>query len=128
MKPSSPGASSLRRRLTATERERLLTELDRSGFSAATFARERQLTYTTLCHWRRQRARGKPVAFAEVEIVPPPVVEAGWILHQMSWLYQWEAQLREERAGPVLTPRNWRKARQKPAGQAAQDAAARQKP
>ena len=28
--------------------------------------------------------------------------QAGWILHQMSWLYQWEAQLREERAGPVL--------------------------
>ena len=75
MKPSSPGASHTRRRFSATERERLLTELDRSGLSAAAFARERQLTYTTLCHWRRQRARGKRVAFAEVEFVPPPVVE-----------------------------------------------------
>lgn len=75
MKPSRPGACVHRRRFTATERERLLTELDRSGLSAAAFARERQLTYTTLCHWRHQRDRGKPVAFAEVEIVPPPVVE-----------------------------------------------------
>ena len=75
MKPSSPGASHTRRRFTATERERLLTELDRSGLSAAAFARQRQLTYTTLCHWRHQRARGKRIAFAEVEIVPPLVVE-----------------------------------------------------
>ena len=37
MKPSRPGASPQRRRLTATERERLLTELDRSGLSAAAF-------------------------------------------------------------------------------------------
>ena len=75
MKPSPPGASPHRRRFTATERERLLTELDRSGLSAAAFARERHLTYITLCHWRHQRARGKRVAFAEVEFVPPPVVE-----------------------------------------------------
>ena len=75
MKPSQLGASPQRRRFTATERERLLTELDRSGLSAAAFARERRLTDTTLCHWRHQRARGKRVAFAEVEIVPPPVVE-----------------------------------------------------
>ncbi len=75
MKPSQPGASPHRRRYTATERERLLTEFDRSGLSAAAFARERQLPYATLCHWRHQRARGKPVAFAQVEIVPPPVVE-----------------------------------------------------
>ena len=53
----------------------MLTELDRSGLTAAAFARERQLTYTTLCHWRHQRARGKRIAFAEVELVPPPVVE-----------------------------------------------------
>ena len=75
MKSSSHGASSQRRRLTATERERLLTELDRSGLTAAAFARERRLTYSTLCHWRRQRVRGKSVAFAEVEFVSPPVVE-----------------------------------------------------
>ena len=75
MKSSLSVASHTRRRFTATERERLLTELDRSGLSAAAFARERHLTYITLCHWRHQRARGKRVAFAEVEIVPPPVVE-----------------------------------------------------
>ena len=75
MKPSPPGASPHRRRFTATEREQLLTELDRSGLTAAAFARERQLTYATLCHWRHQRARGKRVAFAGVEIVSPPVVE-----------------------------------------------------
>ena len=75
MKSSLSVASRTRRRFTATERERLLAELDRSGLSAAAFARERQLTYTTLCHWRHQRARGKRVAFAEVEIVPPPGVE-----------------------------------------------------
>ncbi len=75
MKPSRPGAAPPRRRFTATEREQLLTEFDRSGLTAAAFARERQITYTTLCHWRHQRARGKRVAFAEVEIVPQPVVE-----------------------------------------------------
>ena len=75
MKPSRPGASPHRRRFTATERERLLTELDRSGLTAAAFARERQRTYTTLYPWRHQRARGKRVAFAEVEIGPPPGVE-----------------------------------------------------
>ena len=75
MKTSPPGAAPHRRRFTATEREQLLTELDRSGLSAAAFARERRLTYATLCYWRHQRARGKRIAFAEVELVPPPLVE-----------------------------------------------------
>ena len=44
-------------------------------------------------------AHARRLVFEGQEQAPRP---AGWILHQMSWLYQWEAPLREERAGPVL--------------------------
>ena len=54
--------------------EQLLTEFDRGWLTAAAFARGCQITYTTLCNLRHQRARGKRVAFAEVEIVPQPVI------------------------------------------------------
>lgn len=38
--------------------------------------------------------------FFEAQEQAPRVV--GWILNQMGWLYHWEAQLRESRAGPVV--------------------------
>jgi hypothetical protein len=47
----------------------LLTQFDRSGLSAAAFARRHQLTYTTFCGWRKQRARLKSSpAFVQVEL------------------------------------------------------------
>lgn len=83
MKASRPaGRRHRRRRFTKTEREQLLAEFDCSGLSGAAFARERQLSYTTFCNWRQQRARTQPLTFTEVEIVPQPspeplVVELG---------------------------------------------------
>lgn len=44
-------------------------------------------------------AHARRAVFEAVEQDPRP---AGWLLHQMSFLYGWEAQLREERAGPAV--------------------------
>jgi hypothetical protein len=45
--------------------------------SAAAFARQHQLNYTTFCGWRHQRAKaGTSVSFAQVELsVPAAPVE-----------------------------------------------------
>jgi hypothetical protein len=45
---------------------------DRSGLSAADFARQQGIHYTTFCGWRqrRDRAKGSP-AFVQVELAPP---------------------------------------------------------
>ena len=72
MKSSS---RSPRRRTTDAElarRARLLAAFDRSGLSAAAFARQHHLTYTTFCSWRQQRAKAKtsPV-FVQVELPAP---------------------------------------------------------
>ena len=75
MKHTNP--SSRARRSTATERAQLLAAFDRSGLSAAAFARKHQLNYTTFCGWRQRRtpATASP-AFVEVEVTPPaPPVE-----------------------------------------------------
>lgn len=87
-------APSRARRSTATERARFLAAFDRSGLSAADFARKHHLNYTTFCGWtrerrlrtvkagtsaplsrgwrqRRIRASAGP-AFVEVEVAPPP--------------------------------------------------------
>lgn len=62
------------RRTGAARRAELLAAFDRSGLSAATFARRHGLHYTTFCGWRHQRAKRKPLpAFVQVELaVPPP--------------------------------------------------------
>jgi hypothetical protein len=61
------------RRSTSTQRAELLAAFDRSGLSAAAFARKHQLNYTTFCGWRHRRDRVKPAApaFLEVEVAPP---------------------------------------------------------
>jgi transposase-like protein len=63
-------------RTTVAQRAQLLAEYDRSGLSAAAFARRHQIAYSTFCQWRSTR-RPRPT-FAEVEIVrpaaPAPVV------------------------------------------------------
>ena len=45
---------------------------DRSGLSAAAFARQHRLNYTTFCGWRQRRANAKPApAFVQVELPEP---------------------------------------------------------
>ena len=72
MKPTHRSA---RGRTTAAElarRARLLAAFDRSGLSAAAFARRHRLTYTTFCGWRAQRAKVKgSLAFVQVELPAP---------------------------------------------------------
>ena len=71
------------RRTDAVQRARLLAAFDRSGLSAAAFARQHRLNYTTFCGWRTRRAQSKPSAgFVQVELSGPAapaglVVELG---------------------------------------------------
>lgn len=85
-------------RTTAGRRAQLLAEFDRSGLSAAAFARKHQLNYTTFCGWTRERrlrsirdgasaplsrvwrarqsrATGSS-AFVQVELAAPPGADA----------------------------------------------------
>ena len=46
---------------------------DRSGLSAAVFARQQGLNYTTFCGWRHRRAQAKaPPNFVQVEVASAP--------------------------------------------------------
>lgn len=77
--------SSLRQRTRsdAARRAQLLATFDRSGLSAAAFAREQGLNYTTFCGWRQRRDRAKPSpGFVQVEVATPAtpvelVIEVG---------------------------------------------------
>lgn len=66
------GANRKRVRVSAQRREALLAEWRSSGLSAAAFARERAISYSTFANWRRQEARrkaatqGGAIRFAEV--------------------------------------------------------------
>lgn len=82
MKPNLLSPPARRSRTTSARRQQLLAEFDRSELSAAAFAQQRHIAYTTFCSWRQRRARSTPVAFTEVEIVrartpEPLVVELG---------------------------------------------------
>lgn len=66
MKRSTPPSRG--RRTDASRRAQLLAEFDRSGLSAAAFARQHQLTYTTFCNWRQQRAATPSPTFVQVEL------------------------------------------------------------
>jgi transposase-like protein len=59
-------------RSKAAGRAQLLAAFDRSGLSAADFARQHGIHYTTFCAWRRRRdrAKGSP-AFVQVELDSP---------------------------------------------------------
>ncbi len=58
-------------RMLAERRERLLDEFERSGLSAAEFARQHRLNYTTFCGWRKRRDPAKRLpSFVQVEVVP----------------------------------------------------------
>jgi AraC-like DNA-binding protein len=65
----------------AARRTKLLTTFDRSGLSAAEFARQQGLTYSTFCGWRHRRAKDSPgfvqVELAGVPVAPELVIELG---------------------------------------------------
>ena len=69
MKPSNRSPRRHPTKIGAARRTRLLVAFDRSGLSAAAFARQHRLNYTTFCGWRQRRARGKASpAFVQVEL------------------------------------------------------------
>jgi hypothetical protein len=71
MKPIFLSRTARRSRTSVTRRQHLLAEFERSGLSAAAFAQQHHIPYTTFCSWRKRQARSTPVAFTEVEIVRP---------------------------------------------------------
>ena len=70
---TSNGFSRHRHRCTdSLRRTRLLTAFDRSGLSAAAFARQHGLNYTTFCGWRQRRSKAQPSSgFVQVEVATP---------------------------------------------------------
>lgn len=59
------------RRTSAGQRSKLLAAFDRSGLSAAAFAREHQISYTTFCGWRQRRDKTRAPDFIQVELPEP---------------------------------------------------------
>jgi hypothetical protein len=63
-------------RTASSRRTELLAAFERSGLSAAAFARQHGIHYTTFCGWRKRQAQGKPLpGFVQVEMLEstPPV-------------------------------------------------------
>ena len=72
MKSSNGFPRHRRQRTSSSRRTQLLAAFDRSGLSAAAFARQQGIGYTTFCGWRYRRAETKaPPAFVEVEVPGP---------------------------------------------------------
>ncbi len=68
MKRSEGSARRRRRPTPPDQRAELLAAFERSGMSAAVFAREHGVRYTTFCNWRH-RARSQPApAFVQIEL------------------------------------------------------------
>ncbi len=72
-----------RRRITPSRRAQLLAAFDRSGLSAAAFARRHGIGYSTFCGWRHRQAKANSsAAFVEIELPAPAaagelVIEVG---------------------------------------------------
>lgn len=76
-----PSLSRRGRRTDAARRAQLLAAFERSGLSAATFARQHQLNYTTFCGWRARRAKAQAApAFVQVELPAPPALSEELVL------------------------------------------------
>jgi transposase-like protein len=61
-----------RPRTPPSRRTQLLAAFDRSGLSAAAFARQQGIGYTTFCGWRHRWAKTEvSPAFVEVEVPEP---------------------------------------------------------
>ena len=83
-------------RTTPARRTQLLAKFDHSGLSAAAFARQHGIGYTTLCGWRHRRAKAKASpAFVEVEL-PGPAAAAELLIEVGAY-----ARLRISSAGQV---------------------------
>jgi transposase-like protein len=78
---SSKGFERRRRRRTSPNRRlELLAAFEDSGMSAAAFARQQGIGYTTFCGWRHRRAKAPPApAFVEVEVSAPAAAVEVWI-------------------------------------------------
>lgn len=60
-------------RIPPLRRAKLLAAFERSGLSAAAFARQQGLNYTTFCGWRHRRAQAKASpGFVQVEVASAP--------------------------------------------------------
>lgn len=69
-----------RPRTTLARRTQLLARFDRSGLSAAAFARQHRLNYTTFCGWRQRRFAVKASPdFVQVEL-PSPATASGLVV------------------------------------------------
>ena len=64
-----------RTKTSPRRRGQLLAAFARSGLSAAAFARQHGIVYTTFCSWRRCPPARSSIDFAEVELVRPPSLE-----------------------------------------------------
>jgi hypothetical protein len=62
-------------RTSPHQRRQILAAFERSGLSAAAFARQHEIGYSTFCAWRRQEATKPNLRFAEVEWVSAPSTE-----------------------------------------------------
>jgi hypothetical protein len=72
MKSSKPSSRRRGAHSHAARRAKLLAAFDRSGLSAAAFARRHGLTYTTFCGWRNRRSKANPSpGFVQVELPAP---------------------------------------------------------
>ncbi|MBE0540965.1 MAG: hypothetical protein IH623_06240 [Verrucomicrobia bacterium] len=81
MKSSKPCSRRRGARTRAARRAKLLVAFDRSGLSAAAFARQHGLTYTTFCGWRHRRAKAKPSpSFVQVELATCAPVPAELVI------------------------------------------------
>jgi len=69
-----------RRRTTPARRTQLLARFDRSGLSAAAFARQHRLRYTTFCGWRQRRSAVEVSPdFVQVEL-PSAATRSGLVV------------------------------------------------
>jgi hypothetical protein len=72
MKQTSVSPRRRAARTDAAQRAQLLAAFDRSGLSAAEFARQQRVHYTTFCAWRRPRDQAKTSPpLVEVELALP---------------------------------------------------------
>ena len=70
MKSSNGSPRRLRKSTDPKRRDQLLAAFERSGLSAAAFARRHDLHYTTFCNWRHRRTKSSP-GFVQVELSAP---------------------------------------------------------
>ena len=69
MKSSNGSPRHRRQRTLLSRRTQLLAAFDRSGLSAAAFARQHDIGYTTFCGWRHRQTKAEASpGFIEVEL------------------------------------------------------------